>query len=248
MYHVIKKSMERQDYEWDGCRLFLIRRPGENLRYLDELTDEELVVKDISEIAVFDYKEKAAGRQWAFTIPDFMRFVAVNHPGKGVKISSSRTFMNRLRCGWTFEEILTTPADQTPKRIWDHAIVEGTNLTYSEAEALYDVPAAEIERRVRVKMPMEKLFDKYPKKGAPGRIYECNGEGHTIREWAEISGIPSATLRQRLLYGWPIGEALGTPVARIRRNYSPAPSGDAGPAEDAQPVLDDPSNPLGCDV
>lgn len=42
-----------------------------------------------------------------------------------------------------------------------------------------------------------------------------NGETHTRPEWAELLGIPKATLASRLRYGWSIEKALTTPQRRV---------------------------------
>lgn len=41
------------------------------------------------------------------------------------------------------------------------------------------------------------------------RLITYNNETHCLAEWAELFGIRSNTLRQRLRWGWPIEEALG---------------------------------------
>lgn len=50
---------------------------------------------------------------------------------------------------------------------------------------------------------------------------EYNGESHTIREWAEITGISDGTIRTRIYTRkWPVEKALSTPVAESYALYS----------------------------
>lgn len=44
------------------------------------------------------------------------------------------------------------------------------------------------------------------------RFLKFNGETHTVKEWADITGINTGTLRNRLRAGWNIERALGEPV------------------------------------
>ena len=50
--------------------------------------------------------------------------------------------------------------------------------------------------------------------------FSCNGEKHTLAEWARIRGIDSWTIRERLKRGWPVEKALEPPqsVARLTLN------------------------------
>lgn len=44
-------------------------------------------------------------------------------------------------------------------------------------------------------------------------FYELRGEKRTIAEWAQLANIPYDTVKRRVLgFGWPLDEALGTPV------------------------------------
>ena len=49
-------------------------------------------------------------------------------------------------------------------------------------------------------------------------MLECYGELHTLREWAEITGVAKETIRKRLLRGWSVQEALTIPVSRASTN------------------------------
>lgn len=44
------------------------------------------------------------------------------------------------------------------------------------------------------------------------RIYEIDGETHTLTEWAQIRGINPKTLFNRIYTGWDFEDALNTPV------------------------------------
>lgn len=46
------------------------------------------------------------------------------------------------------------------------------------------------------------------------RRIECNGESHTLGEWAEIGGMDYNTLYMRLYRGMSIEEAMGLPVCK----------------------------------
>lgn len=46
--------------------------------------------------------------------------------------------------------------------------------------------------------------------------FEWNGETKTCSQWSDVTGIPEYTLKNRLLYyGWPVEEALTTPVLSV---------------------------------
>ncbi len=49
-------------------------------------------------------------------------------------------------------------------------------------------------------------------------VLECDGELHTLREWAEITGVAKETIRKRLWRGWSVPEALTIPVNRASTN------------------------------
>jgi len=50
-------------------------------------------------------------------------------------------------------------------------------------------------------------------RGPKPALYECRGEHRTARAWAELAGLPVSILRQRLRAGWPLEEAIFTPLA-----------------------------------
>lgn len=52
------------------------------------------------------------------------------------------------------------------------------------------------------------------------RVLECNGERHTIQEWARIRGVPDYLIRDRLWkLKWDVEKAIMTPVRpMIRRS------------------------------
>ena len=41
------------------------------------------------------------------------------------------------------------------------------------------------------------------------RMITCNGETHTLAEWAELTGIKRQTIQTRLTRGWTVSRALG---------------------------------------
>lgn len=46
------------------------------------------------------------------------------------------------------------------------------------------------------------------------RLFEYNGEKHTISEWSEITGIPHDVLHGRLYLGWTVKDAIERPVGK----------------------------------
>lgn len=49
-----------------------------------------------------------------------------------------------------------------------------------------------------------------------GRIIEAFGEGHTLREWASITGLPLHALKHRFSTGWEPERALSQPLMKPR--------------------------------
>jgi hypothetical protein len=47
-----------------------------------------------------------------------------------------------------------------------------------------------------------------------------NGDSKTITEWQNITGINKWTIKQRLMSGWRVEDALTTPVKKCRNNKS----------------------------
>ena len=43
---------------------------------------------------------------------------------------------------------------------------------------------------------------------------ECDGEVHTISQWARITGIPMKALHSRIKYGWAVDDALHRPIKK----------------------------------
>lgn len=76
------------------------------------------------------------------------------------------------------------------------------------------------ERSARIKDGLrrsEALHGK-PKRGTMPVQYECDGQSHSLAEWAEITGVKKSTLYKRVvLLGWPIGEALTRDDRRSKR-------------------------------
>lgn len=50
------------------------------------------------------------------------------------------------------------------------------------------------------------------------RIIDFNGQNKSLAQWADETGIPSATLGKRLEHGWPINRAMTAPVRRMSNN------------------------------
>jgi hypothetical protein len=57
----------------------------------------------------------------------------------------------------------------------------------------------------------EKPCHKPKAKTQRGRLFEHNGEAHSLAEWSKITGIKHGTLYRRIVeLGWPVGDALTT--------------------------------------
>lgn len=48
------------------------------------------------------------------------------------------------------------------------------------------------------------------------RGYECDGEKHTVTEWAKLKGLNVYTLFRRINEGWPIDRALSEPIEHVK--------------------------------
>ena len=139
----------------------------------------------------------------------------------GVKLSA-QTIVYRMKNGWSTEEIFTYDTNERPPRFkTDNHIYEihGERKSFSEWCEEYDTPMKTVRyRMLRNKMSLEEALVASPtKRGAPAKMYEYNGESHSISEWSEITGIPGATIRQRIYNGWAIGDALTVPIVRSHR-------------------------------
>ena len=49
------------------------------------------------------------------------------------------------------------------------------------------------------------------------KLYTYNGQRYLLTELAEITGVPCGTLHKRLMAGWTMEQALGTPTPKQRR-------------------------------
>ena len=47
--------------------------------------------------------------------------------------------------------------------------------------------------------------------GIPGRVFEYQGKKVTVAELSRMSGVPAATIHNRLNYGWSIEAAISAP-------------------------------------
>lgn len=50
----------------------------------------------------------------------------------------------------------------------------------------------------------------------------CNGNTFTLAEWANITGLNSTTIRERLKLGWSAEDALSKPVRKRTKGYRPS--------------------------
>lgn len=70
----------------------------------------------------------------------------------------------------------------------------------------------------RYRIAWEQHSDKIERKTGPrAKPHEVNGVAHTVKEWAEISGIPLKTLKDRIyMQKLTMEEALARPVKGVK--------------------------------
>lgn len=105
------------------------------------------------------------------------------------------TITRRLRAGWPVAKAITTPIPAKP----------GAKLT----GAYLDAALGEVKPKAKRKVtkPMQR------KRRATDLYLTFNGEERSLHEWAKLTGIRYATLRNRLHNGWTVDDILTKPVA-----------------------------------
>ena len=116
-------------------------------------------------------------------------------------------------CRWV------TPIEQANNKSNSHKIMyNGETHTIAEWSRIsgmnYDLIKSRIYRGWSADEVFETPLGEYPlsKKLAQKGCIEFEGEKHTLREWAEITGLRHATIYKRLGSGWSIEDALTKPV------------------------------------
>ena len=106
---------------------------------------------------------------------------------------------------------------------------KGRNYIYSRCERRISQQTDEFARteesfrwadewdRMSPEERAEDVRNKYRESGkctcsAMPRVFEFQGERHTIAEWARICMLPESTLRERIKAGWDIEKAIKTPL------------------------------------
>lgn len=65
-----------------------------------------------------------------------------------------------------------------------------------------------------------KTIQQQQRNKANTRLFEYNGESHTISEWSEITGIKHSVLHARIYYGWDIKDAIEREIGKTHgKNY-----------------------------
>lgn len=101
--------------------------------------------------------------------------------------------------------------------------IDGNTKTFAQWCEYYNLPAYVVENRVN-----KYGWDIYKALTTPvnatnhiGRLYEYNGDIHSIMGWSKIYGISYPALYCRLTnMGWDIDRALNTPVASKNHKIS----------------------------
>ena len=89
---------------------------------------------------------------------------------------------------------------------------QGEMLTVREISARCGIDLTVLYQRIMVKgWSMERATTE-PVHSRTGQLVEAYGESHTIREWAEIVGLPLGALKRRFSDGWPAERALKEPL------------------------------------
>lgn len=93
------------------------------------------------------------------------------------------------------------------------------HITQRELARIAGVSLSTVERRLRKGMTPDEIIELG--KTSIGRrvLLECNGETHTYKEWAEITGIPASVIRARDEKGWSAEQVLSRPNVPGRSGF-----------------------------
>lgn len=102
---------------------------------------------------------------------------------------------------------------------------DGTTQPVSEWALDYGIPADLIIERLKQGQSIEAAITTMmpftaSKQASRARTYAHDGLTLTIAEWSERSGVPKATLTQRLARGMPIGEAINPDLNRKNATHT----------------------------
>lgn len=84
----------------------------------------------------------------------------------------------------------------------------GKSMTVREWEDYFEYPEGAIQNRLDKGWSEDRAIITPYKRRTPAE-YTYQGETHTLREWAEITGIKANTLRERIRAGKPMNEVFG---------------------------------------
>lgn len=93
---------------------------------------------------------------------------------------------------------------------------QGERLPLKEIAARCGVDYTTLYLRIEVKHWTMERATTEPVHSKEGRIIEAFGEGHTLREWASITGLPLHVLKHRFSSGWEPERALKQPITKPR--------------------------------
>jgi len=130
--------------------------------------------------------------------------------------------------GWSVEKAFTTPVLPRNQRAKLRLIeMGGKTMSVAEWAKSLGVNVGLVYNRLyrgwsaedALLTPQYHKPDSDPSPVRAGKIHECNGESHTLREWSELRGIPLETLRGRTKNGWPLKRALEEPVIPLKERW-----------------------------
>ena len=93
---------------------------------------------------------------------------------------------------------------------------QGEWLPLKDVAARCGIDYTTLYLRIEVKHWSMKRATTEPVHSKEGRIIEAFGEGHTLREWARITGLPLHALKHRFSSGWEPERALTQPLMKPR--------------------------------
>lgn len=173
----------------------------------------------------------------------------ITHAGETLSVSEwskrtglqCETLLNRIRAGWTYEQVVTLPKGARPsvarvrqqplpthratrtkpraRRTPTNLITfNGTSLTVSGWAKRVGIGRTALHNRLKQGWPLERALTEGPAPMGPcGEPLEFNGEALPAKEWAKRLGIPVNTFQKRLSRsGRNVGLALTMPKGRGR--------------------------------
>ena len=126
---------------------------------------------------------------------------------------------SRLSIGWTPERAVSEPIRKRRGTGRQGVVIGGERLTIREWAERTGIPANIIHVRLSRGWTLERAVGTPARKRRGPDLEEITvgGETLTVHEWAERTGIPVATISNRLNCSWTPERAVGTPVRPRRR-------------------------------